>query len=84
MERGWPSGPRLPRTVSAKRLGECFRCAETGERSIELARRLKRRHLHDAGVTVAGVLVGTALLCDSCLEALIPLNPDPLDVTTAA
>jgi hypothetical protein len=71
MERGWRSGPRLPSAHPSKRL-ECFRCSED------------RRILRLYTVRWNEIEVGGMLLCDLCSTALMPLNPDPLDVTSAA
>lgn len=72
MERGWRSGPRPPATIPDRRRAECFRCSED------------RRVLRLYSVTWNARTVGALLLCDLCATALLPLDPDPLDATTAA
>lgn len=72
MERGWRSGPRLPSATPPSHRMECFRCSED------------RRILRLYSVAWNEKQIGGLLLCDDCANALLPLNPDPLDVTTAA
>lgn len=51
---------------------ECFRCSED------------RRILRLYSVAWNEKQIGGLLLCDDCANGLLPLNPDPLDVTTSA
>ena len=66
------AGPHLsagPATVAAV---DCFRCADD------------RRVLHEYAVGRHGKTIGYMRLCDGCAADLIPLDPDPLDVTQTA
>jgi hypothetical protein len=65
------AGPRLP-TSPAPAILDCFRCSED--------RRVLRLYL----VGVTGKTIGSMRLCDACAAALIPLDPDPLDVSLAS
>jgi len=65
------AGPHLPKGPG-RRIAECFRCSED------------RRILRLYTVRWNDIEVGGMLLCDLCRTVLLPLNPDPLDVTTAA
>jgi hypothetical protein len=80
MERGWPSGPRLPRhrpvdpTDPAN--GGCFNC---GDKVPAPSRYVL--------MTEGGKRAGRWHLCDPCFEWGNPPDPqagDPLDVTEAA
>jgi hypothetical protein len=65
------AGPHLsngPTVVAV----DCFRCTDD------------RRVLREYAVGRHGKVIGYMRLCDGCAAGLIPLDPDPLDVTESA
>jgi len=66
------AGPHLPDGPARSSVLDCFRCAAD------------RRVLREYAVGRSGKVVGYMRLCDACAGDLIPLDPDPLDVTGVA
>jgi hypothetical protein len=66
------AGARLPDGPAPAAAVDCFRCAGA------------RRVLREYAVGRHGKTIGFMRLCDGCAGDLIPLDPDPLDVTQPA
>lgn len=67
-----PDGSREATRQGSLPIAECYRCTEV------------RRKLIAVRIVAAGTTMGTTVLCSACIAALVPLDPDPLNVEGAA